>query len=322
MSLPRRSDEVRWRERQAHLRAGVEHLLHLGYGVFPLVCLLDGGCICHRGRDCKNPGKHPYFKGWRPWALNASTHQVLARWAPLREPWNLGIATGLQRDGSWLLVLDIDPQHGGWETLRRYPPLPEGPYVLTPSGGQHRYLRGVPGLTIGAGRSSPLGDGLDFRAEGGLVVAPLSVVAKGRYAGAADAPPCPAAELPACDWLVTLLLEQRDRRERKRQRSQAEHTPAPRRSYSSRGLPGWEESDRLDAEDWRINACALLMARDEGDRNDLLWSLAVKACAYVDDGLLDNDTTVEALRLAADEAGLDDDEVTSILDRLLPEGAS
>jgi hypothetical protein len=66
------------------------------------------------------------------------------------------------------------------------------------------------------------------------------------------------------------------------------------------------------------------MRRREGDRNALLWSLAVKAAGYVDDGLLEPELAVGSLRLSALEAGvqygdkpLEEDRVDSILGRLL-----
>jgi DNA-binding MarR family transcriptional regulator len=85
---------------------------------------------------------------------------------------NIGIPTGAP---SGLDVLDVDPRHGGLQSLeafeRKHGRLPKGPQVLTGGGGQHRYFRHLTGLRSGNGK---LGDGLDVRAEGGYVIAPPS----------------------------------------------------------------------------------------------------------------------------------------------------
>ena len=91
---------------------------------------------------------------------------------------NVGIRTGAV---SGLVVLDVDPRHGGLQSLeklkRRHGKLPHGPQVLTGSGGEHLWFS-HPGAPVGnsAGR---LGYGLDVRGDGGYVVVPPSVHANG-----------------------------------------------------------------------------------------------------------------------------------------------
>ena len=87
---------------------------------------------------------------------------------------NVAIATGAS---SRVLVLDIDPRHGGDDTLATlgasFGKLPETPTVLTGGGGLHIYFR-HPGVEIpnSAGRVGP---GIDVRGDGGYVIAPPSV---------------------------------------------------------------------------------------------------------------------------------------------------
>lgn len=87
---------------------------------------------------------------------------------------NVAIATGAI---SGALVLDIDPRHGGDDSLAileaSFGKLPETPTVLTGGGGLHIYFR-HPGTEIpnSAGRVGP---GIDVRGDGGYVIAPPSV---------------------------------------------------------------------------------------------------------------------------------------------------
>lgn len=95
---------------------------------------------------------------------------------------NIGIATG---EISNLFVLDLDehPEKGisGSETLRdlerKLGKLPETVEAITGTGGRHLYFHypSGSGITTGAGEQSGLGVGLDFRGDGGYVVAPGSV---------------------------------------------------------------------------------------------------------------------------------------------------
>jgi len=94
---------------------------------------------------------------------------------------NVGIAIGAE---SGLVVLDVDPRHGGTESLEeletRHGRLPLSPVVLTGGGGTHSYFAHPKGGTV-PNRTNFAGlPGLDLRADGGYVVAPPSVHASGR----------------------------------------------------------------------------------------------------------------------------------------------
>jgi hypothetical protein len=105
--------------------------------VFPLWWTSTGVCQCPAHAAYLSPGKHPVTVQWRQKATTDSA--VIARIWP-RHPWNIGIACG----PSGILVLDIDPRHGGDETLvdliARHGPLPHTVEVITGSGGRHIYL--------------------------------------------------------------------------------------------------------------------------------------------------------------------------------------
>ena len=114
---------------------------------------------------------------------------------------NVGIATGVV---SGLVVLDVDPAHGGDESLcdleAEQGTLPATPTALTGGGGRHLFFAHPGGRVPNRVGLRP---GLDLRGDGGFVVAPPSIHASGRcYAWEASAYPndTPLASLPA--WLL------------------------------------------------------------------------------------------------------------------------
>jgi hypothetical protein len=90
---------------------------------------------------------------------------------------NVGIATGLV---SGLIALDVDPRHGGDNSLadleRRHGPLPDTPRVITGGNGLHLYFR----IDRPLGNRVAFAPGLDFRGDGGFVVAPPSLHVSGQ----------------------------------------------------------------------------------------------------------------------------------------------
>jgi hypothetical protein len=142
------------------------------YGVGP-----DGACGCGGTGRC-SAGKHPR---WRHGLKEATTEaQRIRAWGKRWEQSNIGIRTGA---ASGLLVLDIDPRHGGDRALRvleeAHGPLGRTLECLTGGGGRHLYFA-YPGGHV-PNSSGRLGAGLDVRAEGGYVVAPPSTHPQGLY---------------------------------------------------------------------------------------------------------------------------------------------
>jgi len=85
---------------------------------------------------------------------------------------NFGIRTGVISN---LVVIDIDPKNGGFESLEQLPRcFHDVPYVHTGSGGLHYYFQYPKQGTL-RNSSGKLGPGIDVRADGGQVVAPSSL---------------------------------------------------------------------------------------------------------------------------------------------------
>lgn len=174
-----------------------------GWPVFPCHAPLnrDGAMVCTCGvPDCSSPGKHPRVAG----GLNSATtdvtqvHEWWARWPRA----NVGIRAG---DVSGLVVIDVDPDHGGDATLKdllqRHGLFPPCRIVQTGSGGAHYYFR-HPGGVIQNDTGRRLGHGVDVRGDGGYVIAPPSRHVSGDvYRVAARGGDIP--DLP--DWLLAMI---------------------------------------------------------------------------------------------------------------------
>lgn len=145
----------------------VQHYRTQGLTPIPLHGLVSGACTCPAGDQCTSAGKHPRVK--RQDAIDA-TGQDWARWFKSWPDMNIGILTGSDTE---VMVLDIDPRHGGDDSLEKleatHGNLPATLTANTGGGGTH-YLFQIPqGMTIknSAGDIAP---GLDIRGDGGLIV--------------------------------------------------------------------------------------------------------------------------------------------------------
>ena len=145
---------------------------------------------------------HDYLsRGWSIIPIRPGDKRPLVRWEEFqhRRPsedeargwlraWpeaGIGIVTG---GISGLVVLDVDPRHGGEASLERlereHGPLPVTLESRTGSGGRHLYFAHPGGLVR---NKVALATGIDLRGDGGYVVAPPSVHASGRrYAWVED----------------------------------------------------------------------------------------------------------------------------------------
>jgi len=131
-------------------------------------------CSCGQS-NCSSPGKHPRTANG---LKDATTdHYQIADWWREWPTANVGIATGAI---SGIVVLDVDPRHGGNESLDRLQSeggmLPITVTVCTGGGGFHFYFQ-HPGGTIR--NRTNVRPGIDFRGDGGYVVAPPSNHASG-----------------------------------------------------------------------------------------------------------------------------------------------
>ena len=174
----------------------------LGWKLFPCHGATQSGCTCGF-KDCEHPGKHPATRrGFKDATTDLA--QLNTWWMKLPAA-NLAIATGAL---SGLVVLDVDPRHGGDESLadlqRQHGRLPTTVTVLTGGGGQHYYFA-HPGSYV---KSRELRPGLDIKADGGYVIAPPSAhITGGRYVWETGCSPEEVPLAPAPSWLLHELAE-------------------------------------------------------------------------------------------------------------------
>lgn len=147
-----------------------------GWPVFPTHGIQNGRCSCNSA--CSSPGKHPRIKGGLTQAT--TDHAVIERWFRRWPTANVAIRTGKE---AGLVVVDVDPDHGGLASLRELikdnAPLPPTMTVATGSGGLHFYFQ-HPGDEIHNSAGTRLGPGLDVRGDGGYVIAPPSAHISGK----------------------------------------------------------------------------------------------------------------------------------------------
>lgn len=141
--------------------------------------------------------------------LQASTDLTIINEWWRKEPLaNVGIRTGKV---SGIVVLDIDPRHGGTESLinieKQYGPLPHTIRSQTGGGGQHIFFL-YPGSHIS--NKTQLGGwpGIDVRGDNGYIVAPPSIHNSGNsYQWVVNSMPNPNTPglAPLPPWLLKLL---------------------------------------------------------------------------------------------------------------------
>ncbi len=147
-------------------------------------------------------GKRPLVR-WQRFQSERPDEATIRRWLRRWPEANLAIVTGAVSD---LVVLDVDPAHGGDDSLaaleRRFGRLPETVEVLTGGGGRHLWFRHPGGFFPNRAGIRP---GLDIRGDGGYVVVPPSLHPSGRrYLFEVDHHPEDVEVAPMPDWLRDL----------------------------------------------------------------------------------------------------------------------
>ncbi|HEY1656068.1 MAG TPA: bifunctional DNA primase/polymerase [Candidatus Tumulicola sp.] len=179
-----------------------------GWYVFPVHGIRNESCTCGAA-GCVSPGKHPHVKGWP--VIATTDRQTIAQWWRQWPEANIGVACG----PSGLLVLDIDPRHGGDKSLEWLEELHRHFYNLkakTGGGGFHLFFKKPATATVRS-RANALGNGyrgIDIRADGGFIVLPPSLHVSGkRYEWDEQGSVIlSASEIPAAPpWLIDLLQE-------------------------------------------------------------------------------------------------------------------
>lgn len=155
-----------------------------GWRVMPLFSAVNGVCECHK-RNCESPGKHPRIMD--PLKQATTDETTIRRWWETWPTSNVAIVTGRE---SGLVALDVDAKTGGIESIKgliaKHGDFPERVMARTGGGGFHLFFKHPGGHwanTQGSpSRPSPIGQGLDFRGDGGYVVAVGSEhVSGGKY---------------------------------------------------------------------------------------------------------------------------------------------
>ena len=170
-----------------------------GYRIIPAHGIIDGRCTCKKGLNCPSAGKHPVLAHWQSKATNDQVQ--ITEWWLRNNLCNPAIATG-----KGLVVLDVDGEAGKASLKKledRYGPLPVTRTVTTGSGGKHYHFTCVQHISNSAG---VLGEGLDIRADGGLVIAPGALHKSGNlYQWDEGRSPADVPMAPIPDWLLKLL---------------------------------------------------------------------------------------------------------------------
>lgn len=174
-----------------------------GWSVLPLHSVHNGVCTCEKKSTCRTPGKHPRVRN----GVNNATknHSLIKAWWSKWPNANIGIATGKE---SGLVVLDVDPAHGGKSSLDKLTAQYGEINTLcqhTGGGGWHFIFKYPSDISVIKNRIGTLGKGLDIKADKGYIVAcPSNHVSGDNYALDMNNPIMPMPE-----WLLDRLVDQR-----------------------------------------------------------------------------------------------------------------
>jgi hypothetical protein len=275
-------------------RAVALGLARRGWPVLPCHHPTADGCSCGHA-DCTSPGKHPRIRHGLHDATTEPT--VIRRWWRNWPEANIAVRTGAAPAGAGVVVIDIDPHHGGEDSLTElqhaHEALPQTLEATTGGGGRHLWFTHPDAGTVpnSAGR---LGAGIDVRGDGGYVlVSPSRHHSGGRYRWI-DAPLAP---LP--DWLLRLC-----------------QPPAPtaRPSVLPANVEAWARAT-LEAE------LTLVRAGAEGVRNHTLNRASFALGQLVGGGHLQAHDVADLLLVAASACGLSEREARLTIASGLQAGA-
>jgi Bifunctional DNA primase/polymerase, N-terminal len=251
-----------------------------GYPVVPMhTAHPRGGCSCPAGSGCSEAGKHPRLAAWP--RLASSDPATVRGWWRRWPDANLALVTGRRFD-----VLDLDGTEGveAFRTVIGRDPL-EHPGPIAHSGGGGWHLLYAP---TGVGNRVRLLQGVDWRGQGGLIVAaPSRHASGGRYRWQRPL----TATLPEVPEGLRRLLAPPPV-------TRTTLPPAPKAASSStgNGRAGRYAQAALQREAARVRAAA------PGSCNDTLNRAAFSLGQLVAAGLLDADQVHQVLLTAALQA--------------------
>jgi hypothetical protein len=242
----------------------------------------------------RRKSKRPLVNAWQDQA-STDEHQLRQWWSGPWEDANIGCVVP---DG--VVVLDVDPRHRGDETLERleaeHGVLPTTLLQHTGSGGVHDWFHVDDPDALRQG-ADVLGPGVDTRCAGRgfVIIAPSVHPCGGTYfwgrgtKRVADAP----------DWLVGRL------------RKPPEVLALPEVHVPLNGSD--RPSDRLYGRQALNAEVARLRGATIGNRNQRLYSAALRMGQLVAAGALDLAEVTSALAQTARDVGLDDNEISGTL---------
>jgi putative DNA primase/helicase len=281
--------------RQQLLWAATGYATDLGWRLIPLCWPVPGGKCGYSGhKECAGPGKRAILNDWPNVAT--SDPVAAARWWTPPDQWvpqgaqfdawyplgSMGVVLG---ELSGVFVLDVDPEHGGFEELERkeheHGPLPMTRVHMTGGGGVHYFFR-WPGFRVYNLKPWGREVGLDIKGDNGYVVLPPSRSYKGDYEVSDKMAAVPIADAP--EWILEPL----------RTAHGAQHG---RRSTAEEVLPTKLVSKYVEAA-MKGEHYAMSTA-PKGARNDQLFASACSLGSLGAHGFIDQD---EALLLLQDAA--------------------
>lgn len=227
-----------------------------------------------------------------------TNEEQINRWWAKHPKANIGLRTGIAFD-----VIDIDSSSAYTELLR-IAGNQEGPCapVATTGKGWHYYV-----LPTGAGNRAAIINGVDYRGQGGYVVAPPSVHPDGRTYQWEPCAECGAAgpdealeNLPA--WFARLM-----------EKPKRESTGPTPRITTPEGVTNYIRS-AFTAELEAVEAAP------QGVRNHTLNRAAFNLGTFIGAGLLDRQAVGEALHAVALARGLSDGEARATITSGLENG--
>ncbi|MEO3428588.1 bifunctional DNA primase/polymerase [Pelagibius sp. CAU 1746] len=157
-------------------------------------------------------GKQPLLS-WLEFQQRRASDEEIRDWFRRWPEANIAVVTG---EISNIVVLDIDPRHGGEASLALLEdetgPIPSTVEALTGGGGRHLYFA-YPGRRLR--NRAGLRPGIDLRGDGGIIIVPPSVHPSGkRYTWAANHSPREADPAPLPERLRAELTARGSRQGR------------------------------------------------------------------------------------------------------------
>jgi len=145
------------------------------------------------------PDKKPFIR-WEPYQKQKATPEEIREWWTKWPTAMIGIVTG---SISGVVVIDVDDPDKGMQTLSEYLTTGKVPTATTPGGGYHFYFK-APEKCPGNSAGTP--PGVDFRGEGGYIIAPPSQNGTGKGYAFLDGLSLQDVELPPLPRPYILLI--------------------------------------------------------------------------------------------------------------------